>query len=161
MGLASHIKLPDIQRVWLTLRTVQTATNDNFIPHTFRTLLFSGQLLSQLLIPVRSLFGKMSSVDIKPAGWKLVEVGRVVTLRQGPFEGKLATIVEIIDPGRVRSPSYSARIRTFAHIFDRSWLMVLHRKKAQLYPDRLCLPAPSPSHPGSFPTYRKLPVRVR
>ncbi|KIV98196.1 hypothetical protein PV10_01873 [Exophiala mesophila] len=43
----------------------------------------------------------MSSVDIKPAGWKLVEVGRVVTLRSGPFEGKLATIVEIIDPGRI------------------------------------------------------------
>jgi large subunit ribosomal protein L14e len=45
----------------------------------------------------------MSNVDIKAAGWKLVEVGRVVTLRSGPFEGKLATIVEIIDPGRVRS----------------------------------------------------------
>jgi len=44
----------------------------------------------------------MSNVDIKPAGWKLVEVGRVVTIRSGPFEGKLATIVEIIDPGRVR-----------------------------------------------------------
>merc|ERR1711939_758434 len=44
---------------------------------------------------------KMSNVDIKPAGWKLIEVGRVVTLRSGPFEGKLATIVEIIDAGRI------------------------------------------------------------
>lgn len=44
----------------------------------------------------------MSNVDIKPAGWKLVEVGRVVTIRSGPYEGKLATIVEIIDAGRVR-----------------------------------------------------------
>jgi large subunit ribosomal protein L14e len=43
----------------------------------------------------------MSSVDIKAAGWKLVEVGRVVTLRSGPSEGKLATVVEIIDPGRI------------------------------------------------------------
>jgi len=43
----------------------------------------------------------MSNVDIKPAGWKLIEVGRVVTLRQGPYEGKLATIVEIIDSGRI------------------------------------------------------------
>ncbi|KIW24643.1 uncharacterized protein PV07_10347 [Cladophialophora immunda] len=43
----------------------------------------------------------MSAIDIKPAGWKLVEVGRVVTLRSGPFEGKLATVVEIIDPGRI------------------------------------------------------------
>merc|ERR1712000_774318 len=46
-------------------------------------------------------FDKMSNVDIKPAGWKLIEVGRVVTLRSGPFEGKLATIVEIIDSGRI------------------------------------------------------------
>lgn len=43
----------------------------------------------------------MSSVDIKPAGWKMVEVGRVVTIRSGPFDGKLAAVVEIIDPGRV------------------------------------------------------------
>lgn len=43
----------------------------------------------------------MSNIDIKQAGWKLVEVGRVVTLRSGPYEGKLATVVEIIDPGRV------------------------------------------------------------
>lgn len=41
-------------------------------------------------------------VDIKPAGWKLVEVGRVVYIRSGQHEGKLATIVEIIDPNRVR-----------------------------------------------------------
>ncbi|KIX05702.1 uncharacterized protein Z518_03674 [Rhinocladiella mackenziei CBS 650.93] len=43
----------------------------------------------------------MSNIDIKPAGWKLVEVGRVVTIRSGPYEGKLATVVEIIDPGRI------------------------------------------------------------
>ncbi|KAG9787982.1 hypothetical protein KCU88_g1972, partial [Aureobasidium melanogenum] len=43
----------------------------------------------------------MSNVDIKPAGWKLVEVGRVVTIRSGPYEGKLAAIVEIIDAGRI------------------------------------------------------------
>lgn len=40
-------------------------------------------------------------VDIKPAGWKLVEVGRVVYIRSGPQEGKLAAVVEIIDQGRV------------------------------------------------------------
>jgi len=40
-------------------------------------------------------------VDIKPAGWKLVEVGRVVFIRHGAHEGKLATIVEIIDTNRV------------------------------------------------------------
>lgn len=45
----------------------------------------------------------MSGADIKPAGWKLVEVGRIVNLRSGPFEGKLATIVEIISQSRVRT----------------------------------------------------------
>lgn len=40
-------------------------------------------------------------VDIGIAGWKLVEVGRIVFVRSGPHEGKLATIVEIIDQKRV------------------------------------------------------------
>ena len=53
----------------------------------------------------------MSGVDIKPAGWKLVEVGRIVHLRTGPFEGKLAAIVEIISQSRV---SYSSEIRELA-----------------------------------------------
>ena len=43
-----------------------------------------------------------TNADIKPAGWKLVEVGRIVYIRSGPQEGRLAAIVEIIDPGRVR-----------------------------------------------------------
>ena len=46
----------------------------------------------------------MASIDLKPAGWKLVEVGRVVLLRAGPYAGKIATIVEIIDHKRVRGP---------------------------------------------------------
>ena len=41
-------------------------------------------------------------VDIKPAGWKLVEVGRVVYVQAGEHKGKLAAIVEIIDSNRVR-----------------------------------------------------------
>lgn len=32
---------------------------------------------------------------------RYVEVGRVVLISDGPFEGKLATIVEIIDHNRV------------------------------------------------------------
>lgn len=43
----------------------------------------------------------MSGIDVKPAGWKLVEVGRIITIRGGPHDGKLAAIVEIIDAGRV------------------------------------------------------------
>ena len=44
----------------------------------------------------------MSNIDIKASSWKLVEVGRVVQIRSGPYEGKLAAIVEIIDNKRVR-----------------------------------------------------------
>lgn len=44
----------------------------------------------------------MSEIDIKLAQWKLVEVGRLVLIRRGPYTGKLAAIVEIIDHRRVR-----------------------------------------------------------
>ncbi|KAK2764984.1 hypothetical protein FQN54_008683 [Arachnomyces sp. PD_36] len=43
----------------------------------------------------------MANIDIKAASWKLVEVGRVVLIRSGPYTGKLAAIVEIIDHRRV------------------------------------------------------------
>jgi len=43
----------------------------------------------------------MASIDIKSTSWKLVEVGRVVLIRTGPYTGKLAAIVEIIDHKRV------------------------------------------------------------
>jgi large subunit ribosomal protein L14e len=46
-----------------------------------------------------------NNVDVKVAGWKQVEVGRVITVRTGTDAGKLATIVEIIDTGRVRIKS--------------------------------------------------------
>lgn len=42
-----------------------------------------------------------ANIDIKTTSWKLVEVGRVVLIRSGPYTGKLATIVEIIDHKRV------------------------------------------------------------
>jgi large subunit ribosomal protein L14e len=45
----------------------------------------------------------MSGIDVKPAGWKLVEVGRVINIKQGRYEGRLAAIVEIIDHRRVRN----------------------------------------------------------
>ena len=69
-----------------------------------RTFLYASRhsfTSTSVLIAALSSLANMSSVDIKPAGWKLVEVGRVVTIRSGPFDGKLATVAEIIDPGRV------------------------------------------------------------
>ncbi|KAF4304514.1 hypothetical protein SLS57_010563 [Botryosphaeria dothidea] len=43
----------------------------------------------------------MGDAEVKASQWRLVEVGRVVLFAQGPYEGKLATIVEIIDHKRV------------------------------------------------------------
>ncbi|KAJ5263419.1 Ribosomal protein L14 [Penicillium angulare] len=42
----------------------------------------------------------MADIDVKLAAWKLVEVGRLVLIRSGPFAGKLAAIVEIVDHRR-------------------------------------------------------------
>ena len=44
----------------------------------------------------------MADIDVKVASWKLVEVGRLVLIRRGPYAGKLAAIVEIVDHRRVR-----------------------------------------------------------
>jgi ribosomal protein L14E/L6E/L27E len=44
----------------------------------------------------------MGSVEVTASAWRLVEVGRVVLFASGPFEGKLAAIVEIVDHKRVR-----------------------------------------------------------
>ncbi|KAJ5438978.1 Protein transport protein yif1 [Penicillium daleae] len=52
-------------------------------------------------IPTRSTKFAMADIDVKLASWKLVEVGRLVLIRRGPFAGKLAAIVEIVDHRRV------------------------------------------------------------
>lgn len=44
----------------------------------------------------------MGDAEITESQWRLVEVGRVVLFSTGPFESRLATIVEIIDHKRVR-----------------------------------------------------------
>ncbi|RJE26114.1 60S ribosomal protein L14 [Aspergillus sclerotialis] len=43
----------------------------------------------------------MADIDVKVASWRLVEVGRLVLIRRGPYTGKLAAIVEIVDHRRV------------------------------------------------------------
>ncbi|RYO54212.1 hypothetical protein AA0113_g9163 [Alternaria arborescens] len=44
---------------------------------------------------------EMGDAEITTSAWRLVEVGRVVLFNEGPFEGRLAAIVEIIDHKRV------------------------------------------------------------
>ena len=44
----------------------------------------------------------MGDAEVKTSQWRLVEVGRVALFSSGPYAGKLAAIVEIIDHKRVR-----------------------------------------------------------
>ncbi|KAF2131163.1 hypothetical protein P153DRAFT_337488 [Dothidotthia symphoricarpi CBS 119687] len=44
---------------------------------------------------------EMGDADITTSNWRLVEVGRVVLFNEGQYEGRLATVVEIIDHKRV------------------------------------------------------------
>ena len=43
----------------------------------------------------------MGEASIVGSNWKLVEVGRIVLIQDGPYTGRLAAIVEIIDHKRV------------------------------------------------------------
>ena len=45
---------------------------------------------------------KMGEASVTASNWRLVEVGRVALFAKGPFTGRLATIVQIIDHKRVR-----------------------------------------------------------
>lgn len=54
----------------------------------------------------------MGEASVVASKWRLVEVGRVLLLNEGPYAGKLATIVEIIDHKRVLvdGPSSDSRL---------------------------------------------------
>lgn len=46
----------------------------------------------------------MGDATVESPSWRLVEVGRVVLIQDnGPYNGRIATIVEIIDHKRVCS----------------------------------------------------------
>lgn len=107
-----------------------------------------------------------ANIDIKTTSWKLVEVGRVVLIRSGPYTGKLATIVEIIDHKRV-CRSHSNGLREYEEDcigVDR--LMTRNRCSSTVLPlkkRRLSLATPSPcptllSLPSSSPSFLAPPV---
>jgi len=52
------------------------------------------------------------AAEISASNWKNVEVGRIVLLQEGPYAGRLATIVEIIDHKRalIDGPSSDANL---------------------------------------------------
>lgn len=44
----------------------------------------------------------MGDAEVTASSWKLVEVGRVALFSNGPYAGRLAAIIQIIDHKRVR-----------------------------------------------------------
>jgi hypothetical protein len=68
----------------------------------------------------------MGDADIKASEWRLVELGRVVLFVSGPYSGKLATIVEIIDHKRVRLIAQEVQLLQLSvNLSPRFLLMVL------------------------------------
>lgn len=51
----------------------------------------------------------MGDINITSPEWRLIQVGRVVILQDGPQAGRLAAIVEVIDHKRVRYRSPNPR----------------------------------------------------
>jgi hypothetical protein len=67
-----------------------------------------------------------TDIDVKSSQWKQVEVGRVVLFTDGPYSGRLAAIVEIVDHKRVSFPRLARDISLKSWNVDcsfRSWLM--------------------------------------
>lgn len=92
--LARHPRFFDTRQSHNSRRSIRsihmTVSSAVFLQSSKRILISSPQTV------------EMSQVDVKASSWKLVEVGRVVLFNSGPFSGRLATIVEIIDHKRVR-----------------------------------------------------------
>lgn len=65
-------------------------------------ILLEYTLRAPILIRATDISAKMGDVQIIANKWRLVEVGRVVLFSTGPYAGRIAAIVEIIDHKRVR-----------------------------------------------------------
>jgi hypothetical protein len=80
----------------------------------FHFLFTTNAAFSTLLLTLRLLAAtdKMGEATIVASNWRLVEVGRIVLIQgNGPFTGRLAAIVEIIDHKRVRQSGFSSSSR--------------------------------------------------
>ncbi|KAH8153965.1 uncharacterized protein LAJ45_01732 [Morchella importuna] len=53
------------------------------------------------------------STEVQTSNWRLVQIGRIVRIEEGPYAGKLAIIVEVIDHKRVLvdAPSCTGLVR--------------------------------------------------
>lgn len=116
----------------------------------------------------------MADIDVQVAQWKLVEVGRVVLIRSGPYTGKLAAIVEIVDHKRVRFFCAYTGVATSAKESDlyirrkrdidksvasiRSWLTVPPPRSRRSFPATSFLSPTPPSLTSSSPVCPVLPV---
>ncbi|KMU76871.1 ribosomal protein L14 [Coccidioides immitis RMSCC 3703] len=75
----------------------------------------------------------MAQIDIKASSWKLVEVGRVVLIRSGPYAGKLAVIAEIIDHKRSNYAKKREQQERRRNLTDFERFKVMRLKKQARY----------------------------
>jgi len=97
----------------------------------------------------------MGDAEITASSWRLVEVGRIVLITGGPSDGKLATIVEIIDHKRVCgiARNLQTRIRSTDSLAgSRRWPINRHqdRRSPSISRSRKC--HPDTSDPREAPT---------
>lgn len=59
----------------------------------------------------------MGDISIVATNWRLVQVGRVVLIQEGPSAGRLAAIVEVIDHKRVRTRYSEREMESQRHAF--------------------------------------------
>ncbi|MCJ1335689.1 hypothetical protein MMC09_000962 [Bachmanniomyces sp. S44760] len=70
----------------------------------------------------------MASIEIKATQWRMVEVGRVVLFLNGPHQGRLAAIVEIIDHKRalVDGPASNEKAAVPRHAISLANIILTH-----------------------------------
>ena len=135
---------------WLDRRSVSPTTNssplDIRVSQRYLRFTSSRDAVADPLICSRP--ADMAEIEINASQWRLVEVGRVVLFTHGPYAGRLAAIVEIIDHKRVRNMSYySSTRRALTHPIGPSRWTLKERK-------RICSPSFSLSAQPHRHSYR-------
>lgn len=109
----------------------------------------------------------MAEVEIYASKWRLVEVGRVVVFAHGPYVGRLAAIVEIIDHKRVClcCPSLACTERHVGFVTGadtrsniRFWWTAQQAKTNLAFPVKQRRSATLYSHTSLFQSYHEPPV---
>lgn len=99
----AHIRIPNYETTGKRLKgigDINIHTANRYATSCLRYYFCS----SVLTVKVSGLpqAGDMGDADVTASSWKNVEVGRVALFSAGPYAGRLAAIVQIIDHKRVR-----------------------------------------------------------